>query len=314
MLPSHYCKTVSFQYTFTVFTPTYNRAYTLHRVYDSLRNQTYRDFEWLIVDDGSMDQTKELVSIWQGEADFPIRYIWQENSGKHQAFNWGVQEAKGELFLNLDSDDACVPEALERFIYHWDAIPPERKAQFSSVTSLCLDQNGSLIGNKFPQDITDANYPEIIYKYKVRGEKWGFHQTEVLKKFPFPLIDGVRFIPEGIIWSAIGDQYKTRFINEPLRIYWIDESKQSDQLTRSGIPSKNAVGLALLHKSILNHNIKWLRNAPVQFLCSAIHYSRFSLHMGKSIWEQIRILDNIWAKILWAIMWPLGYLQYLRDE
>ena len=103
---------------FTVFTPTYNRAYTLHRVYESLKAQTYRDFEWLIVDDGSNDNTRELIQKWQNESLFSIRYIYQQNSGKHIAFNRAVREAKGELFLTLDSDDACVEEALERFKYH----------------------------------------------------------------------------------------------------------------------------------------------------------------------------------------------------
>src|SRR5437762_2817315 len=96
---------------FTVFTPTYNRAGTLPRVYESLKAQTFRDFEWIIVDDGSADSTQELVQSWIGDLDFPIRYFRQQNQGKHVAVNLGVKEARGEFFLNLDSDDACVPEA-----------------------------------------------------------------------------------------------------------------------------------------------------------------------------------------------------------
>src|SRR5688572_23550113 len=106
-------------YTFTVFTPTHNRAHTLQRVYDSLRGQTFRDFEWLIVDDGSKDGTDRLAAAWARSADFEIRYRRQPNRGKHVAFNAGVRDARGELFLPLDSDDACVPRALERFIHHW---------------------------------------------------------------------------------------------------------------------------------------------------------------------------------------------------
>lgn len=132
-----------YQYKFTVFTPTYNRVQTLSRVYESLQVQTFSDFEWLIVDDGSVDRTRELVEGWQMEACFPIHYLWQENQGKHVAFNYALQEARGELFLTLDSDDACVPEALERFYFHWNAIPENRKGQFSAVTALCKDQNGS---------------------------------------------------------------------------------------------------------------------------------------------------------------------------
>ncbi len=99
------------QHVFTVFTATFNRAHVLHRVYHSLRAQTFRDFEWLVVDDGSTDGTGALVEAWRAEADFPIRYRYQENRGKHVACNRAVAEARGRFFLTLDSDDACVPQA-----------------------------------------------------------------------------------------------------------------------------------------------------------------------------------------------------------
>lgn len=96
---------------FTVFTPTYNRAHLLHRVYESLKKQTCKDFEWLIVDDGSTDATGDLIAAWQQESltDFPIRYIWQDNGHKKSAFNRGVKEAHGELFVPWDSDDVSSP-------------------------------------------------------------------------------------------------------------------------------------------------------------------------------------------------------------
>lgn len=162
---------MSFRYTFTVFTPTYNRAHTLHRVYESLALQTLRNFEWLIVDDGSTDNTKELVDKWQNQAGSPIRYIRQDRQGKHVAFNRGVREAYGELFLTLDSDDACVPGALERFKYHWDAIPADKRRAFSAVTVLCKDHHGKPVGTRFPCDPTDSDSLEIRYKYKVKSEK-----------------------------------------------------------------------------------------------------------------------------------------------
>ena len=196
-----------YQYVFTVFTPTFNRAHTLHRVYESLKAQTYRDFEWLIVDDGSTDNTRKLVEQWQQENLFPIRYLYQENSGKHIAFNRGVREAKGELFLTFDSDDSCVPQALERFKYHWDSIPEDKKEKFSAVTALCINQEGEQIGNSFPFEVTDSDSIEIRTKYGVVGEKWGFQRTEVLKMFPFPEIPGEKFITEGIVWNRLSRQY-----------------------------------------------------------------------------------------------------------
>src|SRR6266705_680676 len=150
-----------YQYTFTVFTPTYNHAYTLHRVYESLCVQTYRNFEWLVVDDGSSDDTRKLIDTWEQQARFPLRYIYQPNQGKHVAFNRGVREARGELFLCLDSDDGCVPKALERLKYHWDQIPFSQRHRFSAVTALCIDELGGLHGSRFPQDITDSDSLEI---------------------------------------------------------------------------------------------------------------------------------------------------------
>jgi len=97
---------------FTIFTATFNRAGTLTRVYEGLCSQTYRDFEWLIIDDGSTDATGEMVSRWRGEATFSIRYYWQENRGKHVAHNVALEKAQGEFFIVLDSDDSIVPDAL----------------------------------------------------------------------------------------------------------------------------------------------------------------------------------------------------------
>ncbi|MDD2498497.1 MAG: glycosyltransferase family 2 protein [Desulfitobacteriaceae bacterium] len=301
-------------YLFTVFTPTYNRAHTLDRVYESLRKQTFSDFEWLIVDDGSTDNTRDLVKEWRKKAKFPIRYIRQPNQGKHIAFNRGVQEARGELFLNLDSDDSCVKEALERFRYHWVSIPKNKRSQFSAVTCLCVDQFNNLVGDRFPHDVFDSDSLEIRYKYKIKGEKWGFHRTEILRKFRFPEIEGQKYIPEDIVWHGIATQYKTRFINEPLRIYWTDTSSQSDQLTRLPDPSRNAVGLLILNQIILNNEIKYFFYAPTKFFLTALRYARFSFHQGLSKWDQLIRMTNNFARLLWGMMIVPGYAAYTWDK
>ena len=112
---------------FTVLTPTYNRAHLLPVLYQSLCAQTFRDFEWVIVDDGSMDGTRELVTSWK--PFFPIRYTWKPNGGMHTALNVGTRDAQGEFITQVDSDDYCVPHALERFDNRWRQIPdPDRFA------------------------------------------------------------------------------------------------------------------------------------------------------------------------------------------
>jgi len=302
---------MSYRYTFTVLTPTYNRAKTLPRVYESLLAQTFRDFEWLVIDDGSTDDTRLRIQDWQAASDFPICYVYQENQGKPAAFNRGVQEANGELLLTLDSDDACVPEALERFKFHWDSIPPDRKEEFSAVTVLCKDQNGKLVGDKFPQDVLDSDSIEMAFRYRVNGEKWGFQRTDVLKQFPFPAVPEAKFISESVVWFALSRKFKTRFVNEILRIYHIDDGA-TDHLT---ILTPTAMrGRAVLHKYVLEELTDWVFRAPRRLFRSAINFSRYSFGLGKGPLSQFKELHSATARLLLAVSLPLGFVMALRDR
>lgn len=301
-----------YDYTFTVFTPTYNRADTLHRVYASLAAQTYRDFEWLICDDGSTDDTRERVERWQHQAAFPIRYVWQPNQGKHVAYNHGVREARGELFLGLDSDDACVPHALARLKELWDSIPESARARFSAVTVLCVDQHGHLVGDRFPFDPTDSDSLEIRYRWKVRGEKWGFQRTAVLEEFPFPVVDDVRHVPPSVVWNAIARRYKTRYVNEVLRIYYVRE--RPDRLSTARARITHARGLVVRDWSLLHHDLHWFRVAPLRFVGAATNYIRYSLHARSGLGEALRRLDPPAARTLAVVTLPLGLGVYLRDR
>jgi glycosyltransferase involved in cell wall biosynthesis len=296
--------------TFTVFTPTYDRAHTLHRVYRSLFAQTFRDFEWLIVDDGSTDDTAAVVKLWQQEATFPIRYFYQQNQGKHVAFNRGVRNARGHLFLPLDSDDECTRDALERFLLNWHAIPNAQQSAFCGVTCLCVDQTGKLLGNEFPQRIMDSDSLEVAHRFKVRGEKWGFTRTEILREYPFPEPPGVKFLPEGIVWSQIARRYRTRFVNERLRVYWLDPQ---GRLSTVSNPAKHAAGLGTWHRSILNCELEWFFHAPMTFCKSAVHYLRFSMHQRIPLLKQFACIRPL-ARALCAVALPFAYLQYLFDR
>ena len=217
---------------FTIFTPTYNRAHTLQRTYSSLLEQTWRDFEWLIVDDGSQDGTIDLVQAWIDERRIAIRYIRQPNSGKHVAFNRGVRQAHGELLLTLDSDDTCEPNALERFRWHWLAIPDSERDRFSGITCLFKDEHDSPIGGPLPQDKIDGRPCEVMSRCRRKGEMWGFHRTEVLRGYPFPAYPGERFVPEGLVWNRIGHLYMIRFVNEALRCYHDSPDSLSGSMVR----------------------------------------------------------------------------------
>lgn len=295
-------------YRFTVFTPTYNRAHTLPRVYESLKQQTFRDFEWLIVDDGSIDNTQELVKAWQKENLFPIRYFWQENAYRKVACNRGAKEAKGELFLTWDSDDAALPETLEVFNRHWCNIPEAERDKFSSVWCLCVDERGNIIGNKFPEDVFDSDTLEIFHRYKVTGEKWGFQRTDVLRQYPYP--ENVQGnVTPSIVWSAIARSYKTRFINDALRIYYTE----TDSITQTPA-GKNADGLALWTREELCNNLQWFYYNPKWFMKMAACYTRFHLHLQKSNPNKRWALHGFFPRLLVVLMYPVGLLVYMMDK
>lgn len=197
----------------SVVTPTYDRAATLPRLYESLRAQTAQDFEWVVVDDGSSDGTGELVERWAAEAPFPIVYRWQPNEGKHAAVNRGVEHACGELCAVMDSDDWYAPAALERMVHHWEAIPAARRGEFANVEGLCADPDGAVIGDRFPAEVFDSNAFEVAVRHRVKGDKVGMYRRDVLMSYPFPEDIGWHVTP-AIVWNRIAARYSGRFVSE----------------------------------------------------------------------------------------------------
>jgi glycosyltransferase involved in cell wall biosynthesis len=296
---------------FTVFTPTYDRAHTLHRAYDSLTAQTLRDFEWLIVDDGSRDGTRALVETWARQAPFPIRYLYQEHGGLNVAFNRAVHAARGEFFVTIDSDDGCVPQALERLNWNWEQIPPEERERFTGVTALCVDQHGQLHGTRFPRDVLDSDSVEIRYRYALKGGKWGFHRTGVLKRH-LQEEPGQVYIVADVVWSSIAQEYKTRFVNEVLHVYWVCPT-QGSSITHTPVSRTSAAANKTWNRIALNRDLKWFRHAPLRFLRHAANYSRFSLWVGTGFRPQWRELRPL-ARCLWILTLPVAVGAFARDK
>lgn len=296
---------------FTVFTPTFNRAHTLHRVFESLQAQTCRDFEWLVIDDGSTDGTPALMERYQTEAAFPVRYLREPHRGAHHAHNLSLLEAGGSFWLKLDSDDGCMPNALERLKHHWESIPVGRRDTFSGVTGLCRDQNGALVGSRFPADPLDCSAAELEYRHKVFGEHWGFLRLDVVRQFPYPLDVPGNFIPESYIWCQVSRHYLTRHVNEMLRIYWMDAPSlvhgRSD-------PRTNAAGHRLMFKMVLDLESRWFFAAPLRLLRAAAQYGRFAWLSGCGIAAQFSDLRSNGGRLLWLAMLPLGALLCSRDR
>ena len=192
----------------TIFTPTYNRAYRLPDLYHSLQRQTDKSFEWLVIDDGSTDDTSELFDKWQKENNaFSIRYIKQPNGGKHRAINRGVKEAHGEYFFIVDSDDQLTDDAVKQI----NSLVPQVNAD-SKICGMCFRckdlKTNKIIGILFPVDGMVASSLEWVYKYHVVGDKSEVVSTEVLRQYPFPEFDGENFVPEALIWNRIADSYR----------------------------------------------------------------------------------------------------------
>ena len=213
----------------TVFTPTYNRAYILSNLYESLTRQTYKGFEWLIIDDGSSDDTDSLVNGWiQKESGFFINYVKQPNGGKCRAINRGLDLAHGKLFFTIDSDDYLTDDALEKII-GWDAELPSQgnycgfagnRGYDPTHTTNTLFENGYYEGNMLD-----------CYK-NVDGERAYIFYTKVHKKYKYPEFEGENFMTEAVAWNRMAhDGYKMRFYND---IIWIFEYLQ-DGLTKAGM-------------------------------------------------------------------------------
>lgn len=257
---------------FTVFTASFNRAHTLHRVFESLQQQSFRDFEWVLIDDGSTDTTADLVAEWISRASFPIIYMYQKNSGKHIAVNQGLSLSRGEFFLIIDSDDCFTPDALERMIAAWETI--EDKSAYTGILTLSQSDQGVVEGDRFPHSPMDSDALILERELKSNGERWGFHRTDVLRQFHFPADPEVRFVPENIVWYAIARHYRLRCVNDPLRVYTQDSN---NQLTKSDLSVKAAV--YAYYYVIFFSYFSFFGKDPLYFVKMALLYWRYKFHM-----------------------------------
>lgn len=207
----------------TVFTPTYNRSTTLGRLFDSLQKQSDKDFEWLIVDDGSKDNTGELVSKFKNDAKFEIRYYYKKNEGKHIAINYGVNKARGRLFFIVDSDDALTEDAISEIKHYENGLSP--KIKYAGVAGLKGNFEKKPIKSaaelyeekelKKMADTLDATQVEYNYHYKITGDRAQAVYTDVMKLFPFPKIADEKFMEESYLWNGLSKAgYKFRWFKK----------------------------------------------------------------------------------------------------
>ena len=189
----------------TLFTPAYNRANTLPRLYESLLAQSCFDFEWLIIDDGSSDETARTVGGFDGGGKFPVRYVYKENGGKHTAHNLALQEARGDWFLCIDSDDILTPNAVEDVLAAAKDLPEN-----TGIASYKKEFDGRMLGGPFPEGLRYEKMYRLSLIHHCGGEFAYAFPTEYARRFPFPVFSGERFMGECVVYDrmdAVGQMY-----------------------------------------------------------------------------------------------------------
>lgn len=281
----------------TVFTPTYNRAYRLPDLYESLCCQSCNNFEWLVVDDGSSDNTGELIAQWQAEKKLSIRYIQQENGGKHRAINRGVKEASGELFFIVDSDDRLTDNAIETIYTEYQAVAGNEK--YCGVCGLRAYLSGERIGGENDFGTLDCNPLDFRYVHRMQGDMAEVFRTAVLREFPFPEIPGEKFCPEAVVWQRISAKYTMRYFYK--KIYLCEYLP--DGLTRHIVKARmnSPVGAAICYSELMNAQVPLLIK-----IRASINYWRFRLCPSPHRMPHVHPL--------WVITFPVGLLLHLADR
>lgn len=198
----------------TVFTPTFNRAFCLHQVYESLLRQTNPKFKWLVIDDGSSDNTEEIVNDWIKEGKIKIVYIYQENQGMHGVYNTAYKNIDTELNICIDSDDYLADNTIDLIHRKWEEYGSN---QYAGLVGLDAKFSGKIIGSRFPESLNSSSLEDLYHKHKVPGDKKLVYRTEVVRSYPeYPLFEGENFVPHGSLFVQIDKDYELLCLNEIL--------------------------------------------------------------------------------------------------
>lgn len=284
----------------TIFTPAFNRAHLLINLYNSLLKQTANSFEWLIVDDGSTDNTEELVLSFIDEQKIPVRYFRQENGGKHRAINRGVKEAKGELFFIVDSDDYVADNAVERILFHYNNI--KDNSEFAGVCGCRAYFSGKKVGGEANFEILYCSSLDFRHKYKMKGDMAEVFKTEILRQYPFPEIEGERFCPEALIWNRIAKKYKLLYFNE--NIYFCEYLPDGLTAKIVEVRQKSPITSMLYYSELYKSEIPLM-----QKFIAAIHFWRFALCSKIGFFETLKKIG-----VISLLAYPFGLLAYIVDS
>lgn len=253
--------------TITVFTPAYNRAYTLNLCYESMLRQTSKDFKWLIVDDGSTDNTRELVNSWMKiDNGFDIEYIYKENGGMHTAHNVAYENINTELNMCIDSDDYLTDDAIEKILNFWKVNKSEK---YGGIIALDIFRNGEVIGKMLPNKKSIA-YNDY-YEFGGKGDKKVIYRTDVMKKYPpYPEYKDEKFVGLCYKYLLADQEYPLLILNEPVCVVEYLEDGSTNNILKQFI--NNPKGYIFLRKERMKYckTIKWKFKSCVHYVSSNI--------------------------------------------
>ncbi|MFD2613955.1 glycosyltransferase family 2 protein [Paenibacillus gansuensis] len=283
--------------TLTVFTPTYNRAYVLPLGYEALKRQTSKDFLWLIIDDGSTDNTRELVEGWIGEGLVPIRYHYQQNQGMHGAHNAAYELTDTELNVCIDSDDYMADDAVETIVTFWKEHGCER---YAGIIGLDAAFDGRVIGTRLPEHIKSAKLIDLTAIHKVRGDKKVVYRTDLAQKCPpYPLFPGEKYCPLSYKGILIDDYAPLLILNKVLcHVEYLEDGSSRNIIQQY---RRNPQGFSFFRKAAMIHS-PTLKDR----LREAMHYVSSSIMMRN--WA---FLKESPCKGMTLLALPLGVLFYL---
>ncbi|RLC57714.1 MAG: hypothetical protein DRH89_02885 [Candidatus Cloacimonadota bacterium] len=296
----------------TVGTATYNFKDFIIRSYESLRLQTYRDFEWIIVDDGSDDNTDALVASWIKQNSIKIRYYkFSENKGKMAAMNFAIREAEGIFFVPLDADDTLKDYALDHIVKKWYSINHNLQEQIAALVFNCEDQHGNKVGTLFPSDPLICDYFDLKFKYKVRGDKIQIYKTKVLLEFPY-----YDHVDKHVIHSAtyfdIAYHYKLYCSNEFLFIYYQNETGKI-RLSQKLNNLRFIKGRQFYAEKRINKYFNRIKSIKFR-METFISYYRYSHHSGIKLNEMFKRINLKRFKIFFIFIIPFGFIIVIMDK
>lgn len=297
--------------SFSVYTPCYNSAGTIHRTWESMRDQTFDDFEWIIVDDASTDGTAAKIEGFEGQFSGDLVFHrFERRRGKPVSINWAVERAQGDLFMIADSDDRFEPHALERFAEVWAGLPEPRRDAYAGIGARSKDPSGHIPGAVLPSDPMDGHLTDLYYTRPelVRVERCDAWRTEVLRKFPFPEVD--LHVPESVVWMRIGQEYMMRFIGDALRTYYRDQEGALSKMPLAKFPE----GARYASAAELNERFVYLRERPRALAKTVLHHNRFARQTGRGISNILSDLDAPLAKVLAVALYPPAVALAMKDR